>query len=240
MAPDDTDRAPIAAGGAPVPNLRPVIRAALFDFGGVILSSPFEAFAAFEAERGLPEGFLRRVNATDPDTNAWACLERSEIGPAEFGPRFASESAALSHEVDGLEVLGLLQGSLRPAMVEAVRRCGERLVTGLLTNNFVLVRDPDGPDAAAHVDREREMNEVLAMFDAVVESSKVGVRKPDPRFYELACETLGIEPAEAVFLDDLGVNLKPARAMGMTTIKVVDPERALDELEAVVGFPLRA
>lgn len=227
-------------GDAPLRSLRAVIRAALFDFGGVILSSPFEAFAAYEADRGLPEGFLRLVNATDPDTNAWACLERSEIGPAEFGPRFAAESAALGHEVDGLEVLGLLHGTLRPAMVEAVRRCAQRLVTGLLTNNFVLARDPDGPDAVAHVDREREMQEVLALFDAVVESSKVGVRKPDPRFYELACDTLGIEPSEAVFLDDLGVNLKPARAMGMTTIKVVDPDVALAELEAVVGFPLRA
>ena len=218
--------------------MRAVIRAALFDFGGVILSSPFEAFAAYEAERGLPDGFLRRVNATDPNTNAWARLERSEIGPVEFGPRFAAESAALGHEVDGLEVLGLLQGTLRPAMVEAVRRCGERLGTGLLTNNCVLAREPDGPDAGAHVDREREMHEVLALFDAVVESSKVGVRKPDPRFYELACETLGIEPTEAVFLDDLGVNLKPARALSMTTIKVTDPELALAELEAVVGFPL--
>ncbi len=220
-----------------------MIRAALFDFGGVILSSPFEAFAEFERREGLPDGFLRTVNATDPDTNAWARLERSEVSLDEFRALFADESRALGHEVDGAFVLDLLQGTLRPRMVEAVRRCSERLLTGLLTNNFVVGaggdRDGGGHDhQVRHVDREEEMAEVLALFDAVVESSKAGVRKPDPRFYELACSSLGIEPAEAVFLDDLGVNLKPARAMGMTTIKVIDPEVAIAELEAVVGFPL--
>lgn len=208
-----------------------VIRAALFDFGGVLLSSPFEAFASFEKERGLPEGFLRSVNATDPDTNAWARLERSEVGLDEFGDLFAAESKALGHEVDGRHVLGLLMGELRPAMVEAVRRCSERLRTGLLTNNFVT--------SEGHVDRESEMGSVMAMFDVIVESSQVGVRKPDPRFYEIACQQLDIAPSEAVFLDDLGVNLKPARALGMTTIKVGDPEVAIDELQAVVGFPVR-
>ncbi len=129
-----------------------MIRAALFDFGGVILSSPFEAFATFERERGLPTDFLRTVNATNPDTNAWAALERSEVSLEEFGRRFAAESKALGHEVDGGDVLALLQGRLRPRMVEAVRRCSERLVTGLLTNNFVLAADPD--DGHDHVDRE--------------------------------------------------------------------------------------
>jgi putative hydrolase of the HAD superfamily len=208
-----------------------VIRAALFDFGGVILSSPFEAFARYEAEHGLPPCFLRSVNATDPDTNAWARLERSEVTVEEFSALFAAEARALGHDVPGADVLALLGGRLRPAMVEAVRRCGERLVTGLLTNNFVLAGD--------HVDRETEMGAVLALFDGIVESSKVGVRKPDPRFYELACEQLDVKPADCVFLDDLGINLKPARALGMTTIKVVDPDVAIAELEDVVGFPLR-
>ena len=207
-----------------------MIRAALFDFGGVILSSPFEAFAHYEASHGLPPGFLRRVNATDPDTNAWARLERSEVSLAEFSELFARESAALGHEVPGSDVLGLLSGEVRPAMVTAVRRCSERLVTGLLTNNFVLGDgEPDPPTARAGV---------LSLFHGIIESSRVGVRKPDPRFYELACEKLGVEPAECVFLDDLGVNLKPARAMGMTTIKVEDPDVALARLEEVVGFPL--
>jgi putative hydrolase of the HAD superfamily len=208
----------------------PVIRAALFDFGGVILSSPFDAFAAFEQEHALPEGFLRKVNATDPDTNAWARLERSEVNLDEFAELFTDESAALGHRVDGHEVLALLAGEIRPEMVEAVRRCSERLTTGLLTNNFVAA-DGQGMQAGS-------LGEVLSLFDAVIESSVVGVRKPDPLFYEIACTTLGIEPTEAVFLDDLGVNLKPARLMGMLTIKVTDPAVALAELEQVLGFPL--
>lgn len=206
------------------------IRAVLFDFGGVITTSPFEAFARYERERGLPEGFLRRVNATDPDTNAWAGLERGHLGIDEFGVAFAAESAALGHEVDGRDVLALLAGDVRPAMVEAVRRCTERLRTGLLTNNFVPA-DPQPGDA-------HPMAGVLELFDVVVESSRVGVRKPDPDFYTLACEQLEIHPAEAVFLDDLGVNLKPARQLGMRTIKVSDADVALRELEDVVGFPL--
>jgi len=208
----------------------PVIRAALFDFGGVILSSPFDAFAAYEREHQLPPGFLRRVNATDPDANAWAQLERGTVDLEQFAELFSSEAAALGHAVDGHDVLGLLQGELRPTMVEAVRRCGERLITGLLTNNFLAA---DGRGL-----QDSHVGPVIELFDAVIESSRVGVRKPDPVFYEIACDSLGIAPHEAVFLDDLGVNLKPARAMGMVTIKVGDPAVALAELETVVGFPL--
>jgi putative hydrolase of the HAD superfamily len=203
------------------------IAAALFDFGGVILSSPFEAFARYEQEKGLPVGFIRSVNSYEHNTNAWARLERNEITADEFAAAFEEESAALGHRVPGWDVIGLLAGELRPEMVEVVRRCGERLKTGLLTNNVVSM-GADSP--VAHV---------VEMFDVVVESSVVGVRKPEPRFYEIACERLEIDPTEAVFLDDLGINLKPARAMGMTTIKVEDPAAAIAELEAVVGFPLR-
>jgi putative hydrolase of the HAD superfamily len=204
-----------------------VIKAALFDFGGVILSSPFEAFARYEHRNDLPDGFIRGLNATNPDTNAWARLERSEVSFDEFCDLFEAEAAAAGHRLDAREVMVLLAGEVRPAMVEAVRRCRERLKTALLTNNWV------SPEAG------RDMGPILELFDTIVESSRIGVRKPDPRFYELACSELGIEPSEAVFLDDLGVNLKPARAMGMTTIKVVDPEQALDELEKAVGFPVR-
>ena len=203
------------------------IRAALFDVGGVILSSPFDAFARYEADHGLPAGFLRRVNSVDPDTNAWARLERSDLDLAGFAAAFADESEALGHRVAGEDVLALLAGDVRPEMVEAVRRCGERLQTAMLTNN--VVGHAASPEMAALAD----------LFDVVVESSVVGVRKPDPAFYELACGLLGITPSEAVFLDDLGINLKPARAMGMTTIKVTDPTAALADLETVLGFPLR-
>jgi putative hydrolase of the HAD superfamily len=215
-----------------------MIRAVLFDFGGVILSSPFEAFTRYERANGLPDGLLRQINATNPDTNAWARFERSDVGIDEFCDLFEAEAAALGHAVDARAVLGLLAGELRPRMVAAVRalHADDRYVTALLTNNVVTM--PASQGNAAHVDREDEMARVLAGFDAIVESSKVGVRKPEPRFYELACQQLGIEPAEAVFLDDLGVNLKPARAMGMRTIKVVDPDEALDELETLLGHPL--
>lgn len=210
------------------PTIAPVtIRAVLFDFGGVLSTSPFESFARYERERGLPDGHLRTVNSTSPDTNAWARLERAEIDLAGFDAAFADESEALGHRVPGADVLGLLAGDLRPEMIEAVRRCGEHHRTALLTNNVVGTMD------------DARIGELLALFDVVVESSVVGVRKPEPRFYELACEQLGIEPSDAVFLDDLGINLKPARAMGMHTIKVVDPAQALVELEDLLGVTLR-
>jgi putative hydrolase of the HAD superfamily len=203
------------------------IRAVLWDFGGVISDSPFDAFARYERERGLPAGFLRGINATNHETNAWAHLERNEIDVDTFCVLFEAEARDAGHAVDARAVLVLLSGALRPAMVQALRRCHERLKTALLTNNFI------GVDHAPS-----EVTGVLRLFDLIVESSKAGIRKPDPRFYELACTGLGIEPAEAVFLDDLGINLKPARAMGITTIKVDDPANAIAELEAVVGFPL--
>jgi putative hydrolase of the HAD superfamily len=203
------------------------IRAVLFDFGGVLSTSPFEAFERYERDRGLPPGFLRSVNATDPDANAWARLERAELDLDAFDEAFAIESEALGHRVPGADVLALLAGDVRPEMIEAVRRCGEHHRTALLTNNVLGTMD------------DPRIGELLALFDVVVESSVVGVRKPEPAFYELACERLGIDPTEAVFLDDLGINLKPARAMGMATIKVGDPAVALDELEAILGRRLR-
>jgi putative hydrolase of the HAD superfamily len=209
------------------------LRAVIFDFGGVILTSPFEAFARYEADHGLPDGFIRGLNATDPDTNAWARLERSEVDLAGFVDLFEAEAQAAGHPVDGRAVLALLAGELRPRMVEALRRCHDRLKTALLTNNFVAT------GSAGSAERAGPMAAVLDHFDVIVESSRVELRKPDPAIYQLVCDELGIEPDEAVFLDDLGVNLKPARALGMTTIKVVDPDEAIAELEAVVGFPLR-
>ncbi|MDW3219193.1 MAG: HAD-IA family hydrolase [Acidimicrobiales bacterium] len=211
-----------------------MISAVLFDFGGVILSSPFDAFNVYEAEVGLAKDTIRTINATNPDDNAWARFERGDLDPAGFVEVFEREARALGHEVDARRVLDSLRGHVRPEMVEALRRCGERFKTACLTNNF---RDPS-PGGPAE-DRAHEMATIMALFDEVVESSVVGVRKPEPRFYEIACERLGVEPDACVFLDDLGVNLKPARAMGMTTIKVMDPAVALAELEAVVGIPLR-
>jgi putative hydrolase of the HAD superfamily len=206
--------------------------AVLWDFGGVILSSPFEAFNRYEVERGLPADFLRTVNATDPHTNAWARLERNDISPLEFDLAFASDATLLGHHVPGAEVLALLSGEVRPEMVEAldrVKAAGYRMAC--LTNNV------SGSHASA--ERGDTIAAIMARFDAVIESSKVGVRKPEPRFYEIACETLGVEPSACVFLDDLGINLKPAAAMGMHTIKVLNADQALTDLEAALGIPLR-
>jgi len=198
----------------------------LWDFGGVILDSPFDGFARYEEERGLEPGFLRGLIATDPDSNAWARLERGEVGLDEFAALFEQEARAAGGNVEAAGVLALLSGRPRPEMVEAVRRCADRLPTGLVTNNFTLGES------------RQELQEILALFHVVIESFRVGLRKPDPRIYELACDALGVMPEGTVFLDDLGINLKPARAMGMTTIKVVDPASALRELEGALGFPL--
>jgi putative hydrolase of the HAD superfamily len=203
-----------------------VIKAVLFDLGGVLTTGPFEGFANYERERALPDGLIRRINSTDPDTNAWAKFERGEVDFEGFRELFESEARALGHAVDAREVMVAMRGLPRPEMVEAVRFCKGRFKTAALTNNFVAT------------DRERPADTPVpfdGLFDVVIESSKVGVRKPDPRFYEMACRALDVQPDEAVFLDDLGINLKPARAMGMHTIKVATADQALRELYAVLG-----
>jgi len=196
------------------------------------LSSPFDAFLQYEAQKGLPEGFLRSVNATNPDANAWALLERNEVSPRDFDALFLAESTALGHPVPGADVLKLLAGEIRPAMVQAldtVKAAGYAMAC--LTNNVV------GGDGATP-ERREAVAAVMARFDAVIESSKVGCRKPETRFYEIACETLQVSPHECVFLDDLGVNLKPAAAMGMHTIKVINPDDALAALSAALQLAL--
>ena len=214
-----------------------MLRAVFFDFGGVILSSPFEAFNHYEDANGLPHNFIRSVNTVNHHENAWAKLERSDISPAQFDQLFAEESEALGHRIPGADILALLHGEIRPEMVRAldvIKQSG--LVLACLTNN-VLTEQAVATDPAER-ERQDEMRAVLARFDAVIESSKVGVRKPEPRFYEIACETVNVQPDECVFLDDLGINLKPAAAMGMLTIKVAGAEQALAELSSVLGFSL--
>lgn len=202
------------------------IRAVFFDIGGVLTSGPWESFARYERESDLPDGLIRRINATNPDANAWARFERGEVDVDGFAELFRSEARSLGYDLDPHAILASLRGETCVEMVEAVRFCRGRYKTAALTNNFV-------PAGAS--EREGISSIFDGLFDAIIESSKTGVRKPDPRFYELACEAVSVEPAEAVFLDDLGVNLKPARAMGMVTIKVVDPVAAVAELYAVLG-----
>ncbi|HVY05797.1 MAG TPA: HAD-IA family hydrolase [Burkholderiales bacterium] len=214
----------------------PAIRAVLWDFGGVMTESPFLAFRRFEKERDLPEDFLRGINARNHDDNAWAQFERSELSPAQFDEAFAAETRQAGHEVRGLDVIDLLYGRVRPEMVAALKKCKGRFTNACVTNNVSA-----GPGRGIDRDggRAGEWQAISALFDVVIESSKIGVRKPEPRFFELACGQLGISPQQAVYLDDLGTNLKPARSMGMHTIKVDEPSVALAELESVLGISLR-
>lgn len=208
------------------------IEAVIFDFGGVLTSSPFEAFARFETERGLPIDIIRRTNAANHLENAWARFERAEVDIDTFDTLFAEESRALGAEVRGRDVLPLLQGDLRPEMVEALKRIKAGLKTGCITNNL------PANAIGSMTGRSLYIAEVMVLFDHVIESAKIGLRKPDPRIYKMMVETLKVDPGNCVYLDDLGVNLKPAREMGMTTIKVTSGAQAIAELEAATGWKL--
>jgi putative hydrolase of the HAD superfamily len=198
-----------------------VFKAVLWDFGGVISTSPFESFNRYEDANGLPRDFLRGLNATNGDTNAWAHLERRDFTIEQFKDAYEAEARAAGYEIDALQVLAALQGEMRPEvfeMIDAINAAG--FVNAGVTNNFTPM----------------EPGELHAKFKVIIESSRVGVRKPDPRFYETACDALAVTPQECVYLDDLGINLKPAKAMGMTTIKFVDPQTALAELKGHLGL----
>ncbi|MBN1091319.1 HAD-IA family hydrolase [Blastococcus sp. TML/M2B] len=209
------------------------VSAVVFDLGGVITESPMIAFAAYEREAGLPDGLIRQLNSTDPDTNAWARFERNELDVAGFSAAFEAEAAALGHTLDASRVLAALRGEVRPAMVEAIRRLrAAGLPLGMVSNNV------------SPMERGGRMDDILDLFDVIVESSIEGIRKPEPEIYVRALDRLSdavgrrIEATDCAYLDDLGINLKPARALGFSTIKVVDPAVAIAELSALVGFPL--
>ena len=210
-----------------------MFEAVIWDFGGVLTSSPFEAFTRFERERGLPADIIRRTNTANHLENAWAKFERAEVDIDTFDELFAAESRALGAEVRGRDVISLLAGDLRPEMVEALKTIKARLKTGCITNNL-----PANAIGSAG-GRTLYIAEVMALFDHVIESARIGLRKPDPRIYRMMVEALAVEPTACIYLDDLGVNLKPARDMGMTTIKVSSAAQALAELEAATGLQLR-
>jgi len=213
-----------------------MIEAVLWDFGGVLTTSPFEAFNRYEAARGLPRDFIRGINATNPESNAWAQFESSRISLDGFDEAFAEESEAAGHRIPGREVVALLSGDLRPRMVETLRHCKEHFAVACITNN---VKSGQGPGMARDAERASAVQSVMALFDLVVESSIEGIRKPDPRIYRITCERLGVDPARAIFLDDLGINLKPARELGMHTIKVRNEAQAIDDLYRLTGLTPR-
>ena len=212
-----------------------MIKAVFWDFGGVITSSPFEAFNKFEEDNSLPVDFLRLVNSTNPDSNAWALLERNEIDLNKFDSLFELESRSLGHPVKGKEVIALLKGQVRPEMINALKKIKGNYVQACLTNNIQSMGDSG---FEGNVSASGKHEEVMSMFDFVFESSKENIRKPDPEFYLRACERGNVSPTEVVFLDDLGINLKPAKVLGMSTIKVINPQDALHELEDLVDLKL--
>jgi len=208
------------------------IRAVIFDLGGVVLPSPLDVFRAYETRHGLPHRFLSEVVIETGEHGAWSRFERGELDVEGFGVAFEAECATADGVVvvsDLLKEIGTGTGP-RPEMLAALHQIrAHGLATAALTNNWSM---GDDHQMGTHY------REMVALFDVVVESAVEGLRKPDPRIYELACDRLGVRPDQAVFLDDLGVNLKTARALGMTTIKVSDPVAALTELETVLGFAL--
>ncbi len=209
------------------------IEAVIWDFGGVFTTSPFEAFNRYEAQRGLPKDLIRTVNATNPDHNAWALFERAEIDRHGFDLKFLEESTSLGHPVRGADVLPLLSGDVRPLMVEALKICKAHYKVSCITNNMA---QGHGPGMSATAEGASKAGGIMALFDLVIESSKAGVRKPDPRIYMMMCEALKVEPKACVYLDDLGVNCKPAAQLGMQAIKVVTEAQALDDLQRITGL----
>ena len=213
-----------------------MIRAVFWDFGGVITTSPFDSFNIYEESKNLPKDLIRTINSTNPDNNAWAKLERSEIDQEEFDAVFAVESRQFGHPVPGKQVLALLKGQIRPEMVKALREIKDKLIQGCLTNNIQSTEDQELETDNAAISGTHQ--EIMGLFDFVFESSKENVRKPDPKFYQLACKRGKVNPNEVIFLDDLGINLKPAKALGMKTIKVVRAEDALQDLQDLLDFPI--
>jgi putative hydrolase of the HAD superfamily len=211
------------------------VKAVIWDFGGVFTTSPFEAFNRYEVQCGAPKDLIRTVNRTNPDSNAWALFERGEIDRHAFDLKFLAESTALGHPMRGAEVLPLLSGDVRPRMVEALLLCKQHFKVGCITNNMI---HGHGPGMAATPDSASRTSDIMRHFNVIIESSKAGMRKPDPRIYMMMCERLGVVASECVYLDDLGINCKPAAQLGMTAIKVVSEAQALAELQRATGLTL--
>lgn len=206
-----------------------------WDFGGVITSSPFEAFNRYEFEVGLPKDFIRKINSTNPDKNAWALLEQSKISLDEFDSLFAKESNELGFEVRGSNILALLQGDLRPEILKVLKKLKSLgFKQACLTNNF----DSGEKNNSALDDKNEERIEIMSLFDHIIESKIIGVRKPDIEFYKIALQITEADPLKTIFLDDLGINLKTAKIMGISTIKVFSGIQAINELENLIDVDL--
>ena len=209
------------------------LQAILWDFGGVFTTSPFENFNKLEEELGAPRDFIRNVNATNPDKNAWAQFESNSVSLDEFDELFADESEALGLRIGGKAVIEVLSGDLRPRMVEVLKVCKQNYKVACITNN---VKAGKGPGMNQNVEKANEVSKVMDLFDAVIESSIVGIRKPNPAIYRMASDALEVKPHNCAFLDDLGINLKPAKKLGMATIKVLGEDQAISDLSKLTGL----
>ena len=196
-------------------------KAIIWDFGGVITSSPFEAFNQFEEANGLPKDIIRTINSENPDTNAWAKFESNSITIGVFNDLFLKEAKAKGFDIKGRDIIKLLKGSIRKNMVSFLRELKSDFKLGCITNNV---------KSSSEENNDNETKEAMSLFDHVIESSIVGIRKPNPEIYMMSCDALKVSPDQCIYLDDLGINLKPARELGMTTIKVIQPEDAIQEV----------
>ena len=196
-------------------------KAIIWDFGGVITSSPFEAFNNFEEANGLPKDIIRTINSENPDMNAWAQFESNSITIDEFNDLFLKEAKAKGFDIKGKDIIKLLKGSIRENMVSFLRELKSNFKLGCITNNV---------KSSSEENTDNETEEAMSIFDHVIESSIVGIRKPNPEIYMMSCDALNVSPDQCIYLDDLGINLKPARELGMTTIKVIQPEDAIQEV----------
>ncbi|MFL2815979.1 MAG: HAD-IA family hydrolase [Alphaproteobacteria bacterium] len=196
-------------------------KAIIWDFGGVITSSPFEAFNAFEEANSLPKDIIRTINSENPDMNAWAQFESNSITIGQFNDLFLKEAKAKGFDIKGRDIIKLLKGSIRENMVSFLRELKSDFKLGCITNNV---------KSSSQENTDNETEEVMSIFDHVIESSIVGIRKPNPEIYMMSCDALNVSPDQCIYLDDLGINLKPARELGMMTIKVIQPEDAIQEV----------
>ena len=196
-------------------------KAIIWDFGGVITSSPFEAFNQFEETNGLPKDIIRTINSENPDTNAWAKFESNSITIDVFNDLFLKEAKTKGFDIKGRDIIKLLKGSIRKNMVSFLRELKSDFKLGCITNNV---------KSSSEENNDNETKEAMSLFDHVIESSIVGIRKPNPEIYMMSCDALKVSPDQCIYLDDLGINLKPARELGMTTIKVIQPEDAIQEV----------
>ena len=196
-------------------------KAIIWDFGGVITSSPFEAFNEFEEANSLPKDIIRTINSENPDMNAWAQFESNSITIGQFNDLFLKEAKAKGFDIKGRDIIKLLKGSIRENMVSFLRELKSDFKLGCITNNV---------KSSSQENTDNETEEVMSIFDHVIESSIVGIRKPNPEIYMMSCDALNVSPDQCIYLDDLGINLKPARELGMTTIKVIQPEDTIQEV----------